>query len=91
MPIPGQDKDITDNEGNYPNTPNQWLLRNLFGGTQMGWSAGGASPVSYNIAYPTVPSTSFLIPWVPGPAPGGFQPTNIFIGNGTSGTTETFT
>ena len=90
MPIPGQDKDITDNEGNYPNTPNQWLLRNIFGGTQMGWSAGGSSPVSFNLAYPTVPSTSFLIPWVPGPAPGGFQPTNIFIGNGTSGTTETF-
>jgi hypothetical protein len=90
MPIPGQDKDITDNEGNYPNTPNQWLLRNLFGGMQIGWSAGGASPTSFNIAYPTVPSTSFLIPWVPGPAPGGFQPTNIFIGNGTSGTTETF-
>jgi len=90
MPIPGQNKDITDNEGNYPNTPNQWLLRNIFGGTQMGWSAGGSSPVSFNLAYPTVPSTSFLIPWVPGPAPGGFQPTNIFIGNGTSGTTETF-
>lgn len=90
MPIPGQDKDITDYEGNYPNTPNQWLLRNLFGGMQVGWSAGGASPTSFNIAYPTVPSTSFLIPWVPGPPMGGFNPTNLFIGNGTSGNTEVF-
>lgn len=90
MPIPGQDKDITDNEGNYPNTPNQWLLRNLFGGTQVGWSSGGSSPTSFNIAYPTVPSTSFLIPWVPGPPVGGFNPTNIFIGGGNGGNTEVF-
>ena len=90
MPIPGQDKDITDNEGNYPNTPNQWLLRNLFGGTQVGWSSGGSSPTSFNIAYPTVPSTSFLIPWIPGPPVGGFNPTNIFIGGGNGGNTEVF-
>lgn len=90
MPIPGQDKDITDNEGNYPNTPNQWLLRNLFGGTQVGWSSGGSSPTSFNIAYPTVPSTNFLIPWIPGPPVGGFNPTNIFIGGGTGGNGEVF-
>lgn len=90
MPIPGQYKDITDNEGNYPNTPNQWLLRNLFGGTQVGWSSGGSSPTSFNIAYPTVPSTSFLVPWIPGPPVGGFNPTNIFIGGGTGGNTEVF-
>ena len=90
MPLPGQDKDITDNEGNYPNTPNQWLLRNLFGGMQLGWSTGGSNPTSFNYSYPTVPSTNFLVPWIPGPPVGGYMPTNIFIGTGTSAGTEVY-
>jgi hypothetical protein len=87
MAIPGQEDqeggeqwDALSAMNQFPN-PNKFLLRNIFGTQNLGWSSGlGAAPFSYNFSTATVPATNFGIPWVPGPQM-GWSPTNLSIIN----------
>ena len=64
----------------FPN-PNKFLLRNIFGTQNVGWSnESGPSPFSFNFGVPTVPATNFGLPWVPGPQM-GWSPTNLSVIN----------
>ena len=105
MPIPGQEDqeggqqwDALSAMNQFPN-PNGFLLRNIFGTQNLGWSSGlGAAPFSYNFSVPSIPATNPLIPWVPGPQMGwnpgnisfnfggGFGDNPINGSNGTNGT-----
>lgn len=83
MPIPGQEGqeggqqwDALSAMNQFPN-PNGFLLRNIFGTQNLGWSSGlGTAPFSYNFSLPSIPATNPLIPWVPGPQM-GWNPSNV--------------
>jgi hypothetical protein len=87
MGLPGENNqeggpypDAINRSDQFPN-PNKFLLRNIFGTQNVGWSnESGASPFSFNFENPIVPTTNFGIPWVPGPQM-GWNPTNISVIN----------
>ena len=87
MSLPGQENqeggphpDAINRANQFPN-PNGFLLRNVFGTQNVGWSnESGASPFSFNFGVPTVPATNFGLPWVPGPQM-GWSPTNLSVIN----------
>ena len=83
MGLPGENNqeggpypDAINRSDQFPN-PNKFLLRNIFGTQNVGWSnESGASPFSFNFETPIIPATNPLLPWVPGPQM-GWSPTNI--------------